>query len=75
LSRGNAGSSPQADREPERELHGLLGSGCARDRLRAAALPRGDLSQALCEFREALKIHPHDALAEGAVRTIRSRMN
>ena len=38
-------------------------------------LAKGDLSQALREFREALKVHPHDALAEGAARMIRSRMN
>jgi len=38
-------------------------------------MAKGDLSQALREFREALKVHPHDALAEGAARMIRSRMN
>jgi len=35
-------------------------------------MAKGDLSQALREFREALKIYP---LAEGAARMIRSRMN
>jgi len=38
-------------------------------------MAKGDLSQALREFREALKVHPHDPLAEGAARMIRSRMN
>src|SRR5204862_2166371 len=38
-------------------------------------LKKGDLSQALREFSEALKIHPHEPLAEGAARMIRSRMN
>jgi len=38
-------------------------------------MAKGDLSQALREFGEALKVHPHDALAEGAARMIRSRMN
>src|SRR5256714_902535 len=38
-------------------------------------LKKGDLSQALREFSEALKIHPHEPLAEGAARVIRSRMN
>jgi hypothetical protein len=38
-------------------------------------MAKGDLSQALREFIEALKIHPHDELAEGAARMIRSRMN
>jgi len=38
-------------------------------------LAKGDLSQALREFSEALKIHPHEPLAEGAARMIRSRMN
>ncbi len=38
-------------------------------------MAKGDLSHALREFREALKVHPHDALAEGAARMIRSRMN
>jgi len=38
-------------------------------------LAKGDLPQALREFNEALKIHPDDALAEGATRMIRSQMN
>ena len=38
-------------------------------------LAKGDLPQALREFNQALKIHPDDALAEGATRMIRSQMN
>ena len=38
-------------------------------------LAKGDPSRALREFSEALKIHPHDALAEGAARLIRLQMN
>src|ERR1700682_2262377 len=38
-------------------------------------LAKGDPSRALREFSEALEIHPHDALAEGAARLIRLQMN
>src|SRR5439155_19644182 len=38
-------------------------------------LKKGDLSQALREFSEALKIHASEPLAEGPARMIRSRMN
>src|SRR5258705_8498535 len=34
--------------------------------LRRLYMAKGDPSQALREFREALKVHPHDALAESA---------
>jgi Tfp pilus assembly protein PilF len=38
-------------------------------------LAKGDLSQALREFTGALSTHPHDLLAEHAVRLIRARMS
>ena len=38
-------------------------------------LAKRDLSLALREFTSALAIHPHDALAEGAVRMIRARVS